>query len=446
MTIFFNFFVELNGRYQGFFIPPRYRQSRAIAFKAFASKLADMHISSLIDELEDAIASGSPQKRLQSLWRVVDLFDDGTTRYSDEQVALFDDVIMRLSAEIEAKARAKLARRMAPIANPPAKLIRSLAFDDDAAVAGPVLSRSPGLSEADLVATATSKSQDHLYAITQRESLSVAVTDVLVDRGDRHVVHSVVKNTGARFSDAGFGKLVARSRGDADLALRVGGRRDIPRQHFLKLVETASASVRSKLEAANPELAGAVHDAVADVVGKLRSDLRNASADYVNARAQVERLRQLGRLGEADIYNFARERKFEQTAVALSLLCDIPVDVVERALLDENADMVLILVRAAQCSWTTAKALLLMQAADRGIAAQDLDRALRSFQRLTSETAQRVLEFYLVRCESERTGAASGLERVATVDDERLRGDHAVVGAQKQDGAGDVLGSAVALQ
>jgi uncharacterized protein (DUF2336 family) len=368
-----------------------------------------MQISSIIDELEDAIASGSPEKRQRALWQVMDLFMDGS-RYSDDQVALFDDVILRLAAEIEAKARVKLARRLAPVASAPPKVIRSLAFDDDAAVACPVLTASPRLEDADLVATAASKSQDHLFAIAQRKSLSVAVTDALIDRGDRHVVRSVAVNAGARFSDAGFGKLVARAHADETLALRVGARRDIPRHHFLKLVETASATVRAKLETANPQLAEAVHDAVAEVVGHMKSELRNASADHMTARAHVERLHQLGRLGEPDIYDFARERKFEQTVVALSFLCSVPVDVVERALLDESADMVLILSRAAQCSWTTAKAILLMQAADRGIAAQDLDRALRSYQRLSSETAKRVLEFYHLRCQGEADAAQSAGE------------------------------------
>ena len=360
-----------------------------------------MQISSLIDELEDAIASGSPEKRLNSLWRVIDLFMEGANRYSEEQVAVFDDVILRLAAEIEAKARAKLSRRLAPVANAPIKVIRSLAFDDDTAVAVPVLTESERLDEADLIANASTKSQDHLDAIAQRKTLSTAVTDVLVHRGDHRVVRSVAQNAGARFSDAGFGKLVARARGDDTLALGVGSRRDIPRHHFLKLIETASAAVCAKLEAANPQCASAVHDAIAEVAAKLRSELRNSSADHATARAQVERLQQLGRLGEADIYDFARAQKFEQTAVALSRLCGVPVDVVERALLDDNADMVLILVKAAQCSWTTAKAILLMQAADRGIAAQDLDRALRSFQRLGIDTARRVLEFYHLRNQPE---------------------------------------------
>ena len=76
--------------------------------------------------------------------------------------------------------------------------------DDDIEVARPVLTRSERLSEHTLVATANSKSQQHLYAITQRDALSEAVTDILVERGDRDVVHAVVKNRGARFSDAGF--------------------------------------------------------------------------------------------------------------------------------------------------------------------------------------------------------------------------------------------------
>src|SRR5262249_6469287 len=184
--------------------------------------LSEMQISSLIDDLEDAIASGSSEKRLNSLWRVIDLFMDGASRYSDEQVALFDDVILRLAAEIETKARAKLARRLAPVGNAPVKVIRSLAFDDDSTVACPVLTESTRLDDDDLVASARTKSQYHLTPTAQRKPPTPAVTDVLVDRGDHQVVRSVAKNAGARFSDAGFGKLVARANSDDTLALRLG--------------------------------------------------------------------------------------------------------------------------------------------------------------------------------------------------------------------------------
>jgi uncharacterized protein (DUF2336 family) len=75
--------------------------------------------------------------RLKIIDRVTDLFAAGSRSYSDEQISLFDDVLRRLAADIEIKARAKLAHRLAVIDNAPPVLIRSLAFDDAIEVAEP---------------------------------------------------------------------------------------------------------------------------------------------------------------------------------------------------------------------------------------------------------------------------------------------------------------------
>jgi uncharacterized protein (DUF2336 family) len=272
-----------------------------------------------------------------------------------------------------------------------------LAFDDDIEVARPVLAQSERLDERTLLANASSKSQLHLFAISQRKSLSEAVTDVLVERGDRNVVHAVVKNTGARFSDAGFRMLVTRSAGDDDLAAEVGMRGDIPRQHFLVLLEKASSAVRARLAAENPQANTTIEGVVAEVVGGIRNEARNASPDFAAAQAAVERQNRLRRIGEAEIYQYARERKFEETAIALSLMCDTPIDVVERALLDPGAEIVLILAKVAGLSSTTTKAILLLRAADRGMSAKDLEQALSSFNRLQPDTARRVLGFFRTR-------------------------------------------------
>src|SRR5262249_47028726 len=153
------------------------------------------------------------------------------------QIGLFDEVIAKLTNAIEAKARAKLSIRLADVPSAPAGVVRMLAFDDDIEVARAVLVGSERLEEAHLVAHAQSKSQQHLAAIAERKSISEAVTDVLVTRGDHHVARSVAKNAGARFSEAGFRMLVKRSASDDALALHVGARRDLPRQHFLGLLE-----------------------------------------------------------------------------------------------------------------------------------------------------------------------------------------------------------------
>jgi uncharacterized protein (DUF2336 family) len=351
----------------------------------------------LLDELETTLTTGTISRRVEILTRITDLFIDGAQHFSEDQIGVFDDVMARLVTAIEVKARAKLANRLAPIANAPSHVIQMLAFDDDIEVAHPVLAQSERLNEQELLANATSKSQQHLFAISQRKSLSEALTDVLVERGDREVVHSVVKNSGARFSDAGFRMLVKRSTDDDALATEVGMRSDIPRQHFLVLLDKASNEVRARLAAENPQAGTAIEGVLAEVVGGIRNDARNASPDFAAAQAAVERQNRLRRIGESEIYQYAKARKFEETAIALSILCDTPIDVVERALLDPGAEIVLILAKVAGLSTTTTKAILLLRAADRGMSADDLERALSSFGRLHTDTARRVLGFFRTR-------------------------------------------------
>jgi uncharacterized protein (DUF2336 family) len=352
---------------------------------------------SLLDELETTLASGSSSRGIAILTSVTDLFINGAQRFSEDQIGVFDDVMARLMVRIEAKARAKLAQRLASIANAPSNVIHLLASDDDIEVARPVLTRSERLSEHTLVATANSKSQQHLHAITQRDALSEAVTDILVERGDRDVVHAVVKNRGARFSDAGFRVLVTRSDGDDALASEVGMRGDIPRQHFLMLLEKASSAVRARLAAENPQASDAIDGVMAEVVGGIRDEIRNSSPAFAAAEAAVARQNRIRRIGESEIHQYARDRKFEETAIALALLCDTPIDVVERALLDPGAEIVLILAKVAGLSSTTTKAVLLLRAADRGMSTEDLEQALMSFNRLQPGTAKRVLGFFRTR-------------------------------------------------
>jgi uncharacterized protein (DUF2336 family) len=362
--------------------------------------------SSLIDELERALAAGTSAQRAEMLARITDLFLAGASRYSEVQINLFDEVIGKLASAIEAKARGKLAARLATASRAPVDTLRMLAFDDDIEVARPVLKDSEHLREADLLASARSKGQPHLLAISERKSLSEAVTEVLVTRGDREVAHSVVRNSGARFSDAGFRILLRRSAGDDALAVQMGARRDLPRQHFLSLLQQASTAVRARLALENPHAAAAVQSVLREVVGGIQSETRKVSDKYALAREEVMALKRAGHLGEAEAYRYAREGCFEQTVVALSLLCDIEIDAVEQALQDREHDLTLILAKVAGFSSTGAKALLLLKTADRGISTQDLDSALKSYEKLHAESAERVLGFHRARVRSRALPAA----------------------------------------
>ena len=349
---------------------------------------------SLLDELVSPVAGATAKHRHKIIDRVTDLFAAGSRSYSDEQISLFDDVLRRLAADIEIKARAKLAHRLAVIDNAPPVLIRSLAFDDAIEVAEPVLIYSERLTDDDLVENATTKSQDHLYAIAQRLKLSEKVTDVLVERGDQRVVHKVVKNKGARFSLAGFGKLTGRARYDRKLTLALGERSDLPRQYFLKLLEAASSKVRAKLEASNPQLVMAIRDTVDDVATAMQREVRKGSRAHAVAVREAKRRFNVRPITEASVHGPAHAQDFEKTVVALARLGVFPVDLVERALLDEGDDMLLLLAKAAGCSWTTTRELLLMFVANRNLKPDDITRAFERYKKLSQETARNIVNFY----------------------------------------------------
>src|SRR6476646_8235378 len=97
---------------------------------------------SLLDELQTTLTHGTVARRVETLRRVTDLFLSGAVDFSDEQIALFDDVFQCLMLHIETSARQLLANRLAPVDTAPPLTIRPLPFDAAIEVAGPVLSQS----------------------------------------------------------------------------------------------------------------------------------------------------------------------------------------------------------------------------------------------------------------------------------------------------------------
>ena len=348
---------------------------------------------SLIDELNEAVAAGDAKRRLRIMLRIADLFAAGARNYSGQQIAVFDDVLQELTADIELGARAELAHRLARINGAPPRVVRSLAFDDAIEVAGPVLTHSAQLTDGDLIENASTKSQAHLLAIAQRLQLSEAVTDVLVARGDRRVVNKVVRNRGARFSLAGYEKLTVHARRDKRLTLALGRRGDLPRQCFIKLLEAASASVRARLEAEHPQAEDAIRDVVDDVATLMQREARAGSEAHAAAARDAKSRFRVAGASEASVHAPARAQEFEKTVVALARLGRFPVDLVERALLDEGEDMVLLFAKAAGCSWTTTRELLTMYAANRKITPDDMTRSIERFDKLSRKTAQSIVSF-----------------------------------------------------
>jgi uncharacterized protein (DUF2336 family) len=346
---------------------------------------------SLIFELEEAISSDATARNAEKLRRVIDLFVNGAVHFSEEQIAVFDDVIGYLADKIETAARAELAERLAPIPNAPPIVIRKLAFDDEIVVAAPVLTLSARLGDEVLIENAKTKSHGHLMAISRRQSVSAVVTDVIVQRGNREVVRCIAANSGAKFSQGGYSTLVHRSAGDDELSTCVGLRPDVPRNVYLQLLAKASERVREKLRVAHPHASREIQEVIASIGSRMASTAAATSRNYLAAQAVVASLHAGGKLGEADLMNFALAGKFEEATAALAQLCNVPVEFAERAMLQKRPETVLILCKAVGYSWPTIEALLELRVRGCGLAPSDLDECLKSFEFLKRPTAEKVL-------------------------------------------------------
>jgi uncharacterized protein (DUF2336 family) len=350
---------------------------------------------SFLDDLEEAVARGTPESRARALWHTTDLMIAGD--FSDDEIWTFGEVVTRLADEIEVAARAQLSERLAHFDQAPVNIIHKLAFDDAIEVAGPVLRDSKQLETYALVANACTKSQAHMLSISKRETLEERVTDELVKRGDQDVVNSVASNTGAKFSDFGFLNMVQRAEGDSILAEQLGLRKDIPRHVFQQLIAKATADVRKRLESERPDMARQIQSSVTDLGGELQSKFGPVSRTHFVAKRVVTTQHKSGNLNEASISTYARSHRLEEVTIGLSLLCALPNDVIERALFDKNRETLLILAKALNFSWATMMALLFLGAKDHRITASDLKRLETDYENLNIETSRSVLAFYQSR-------------------------------------------------
>ncbi len=348
----------------------------------------------VVEELERTLVSEAPEKRIDILLRVTDLFLTSPVKLALDKALLFDDIINRLVAHLERRALATLSMRLACSANGPTQAIKRLASHEDIEVAGPLLARSTSLSDQSLVEIAQSKSQQHLSKIAERSVLSPAVTNVIVERGDRDVVHKVVANAGARFSRFGMSTLVMRADGDDELIETIAGRSDVSPIVFSQLIDYATEEARDRLLAsAQPEMRATLDRIVHQVADRMAS-IAATTSDWAAAQRLVHSFGQDTELTKAKILQFANGKKVAETVTALSVLSKIPTNLIGRLVCDRYGFGAMVLCRSINLDWYTSYAVLTINPADTTSRTDELKELEEDFKRLAVSSAQRILWYW----------------------------------------------------
>lgn len=361
-----------------------------------------MTVFNLIDELESSINSGCPAARVGTLRKITNLFLSEASRLSEDQVSLFDDLLIYLSQKIEKTALVELSISLASVGNAPPRLVGHLARNNEIEVAGPVLTHSIQMKDEDLAEIAQSRPESHLYAISQRSEIDERVTDVLIEHGSRRVAHMLVRNKGAKFSDAGFSALVKSADRDDTLCELLGARLDIPQHLLKKLFTQATEIARSRILMSAPaEHAESLLKFAERAATNIKSELVK-SRDYVASDRLVENLNIRGELSEKALCQFARDGRHAEITSALALFCNAPAEFVERIVENANTEGLVILCKAAKFHWSSLDALLKAGVSSGVKSEQELNETKIAFARLSHAAANRALRFMMVQATVKR--------------------------------------------
>jgi uncharacterized protein (DUF2336 family) len=352
---------------------------------------------SLIPGLDEIVKYGDPKRRAEAARRIADLFLVGAANFRSDHVDLFDSVLTDLVPHTDLAARADLAERLSILANAPRALVGQLAREDEIAIAGPLLRRSPVIDEKALIEIARMKGQGHLLAMSERPTLSPDLTDVIVRRGDRDVVRCAAGNAGAQFSQAGYSELIKRAAKDGVLTLKVGQRADLSDLQLKNLLAGSIDIIRRRLfEVVKPVRQEEIKQAISEISGDVEEV--ESRRDFAPAQRSILALHNAGELNEAALLGFAKSHKYEESVVALSAMSGVKIATLDRLIAGDRHDPILIVGKAIGLEWATVRALILLRLGPSRVPSPaDIESARVNFSRLMPSTAERVVGFWQTR-------------------------------------------------
>lgn len=347
----------------------------------------------IIAEVEGAVRGGSPARRIQILRQVAGLFISNAARLDERQIGIFDDVLLCVLDQVEARALSQLSIMLAEVPSPPREATLRLACHEEPNVAVPILRNSSSLSDIDLIAIAHDCSQQHLLAIANRISLGETLTAALLARADAAACRALAGNPGARFCDAGYAALVARAVRDAAIADSLVLRPDTPATVLGELLAKVTKPERARLVAlAPPHVRGAMQTA-AERVEVQATSKPPAPVDYTEAKATVLALSKSGKLADQAVNRFAVHQEQRNLVAALSLLATVETETIEPLIDQSNGYGLMVACRASRLNWNTTLAVITHRKKAPRLSPQDVEQRREAFEALPLSIAQWTIRF-----------------------------------------------------
>lgn len=355
---------------------------------------------SRLQDLIELAREDSSDKRRELLREITDCFFARPP--GPAEASLYDDVLSRLSADMEADVRAELGLRFADSDLAPPGLVRRLAADAEPAVAVPVLSRSPVLTGDDLLEVVRTRGQEHLQAVCARPAVPEPVAEVIVERGDDATIGVLLENEGACLSRHATELAVERAKRNPALHAAVVHRRDLPLDLLNDMYFVVEASLKQRILQENAQIDPVrLEDALRAQRLKRAIDSGALPTDYVDAETRVMAFLKQGNLDPQTLIRFLRDGGPAFT-IAIAQMTDVDFVTADRVLKSREVDAIAVICKAADLEravFVTVAVVLLGQTDDAIAHAREYGELYAALPR---EAAQRTLRFWRLRRETAR--------------------------------------------
>ncbi len=336
----------------------------------------------------DAIDGWPPERWADILNQVTKFFVGHADSLAAHQIALFDDVFVRLIDRVDRQLLIQISRQLTDAKCTLPKATRRLALHEDESISLPIL-KSGSLAQDLLIEVAQSCDSKQRLAVACRYDVGRPVSEALVRCGDRTVHYALAENKGAKLSEESWARLIQLGESDPGLAQRLGRRRDIPtplkRRLHSKLEDTRMRELNA--------LPGVMRDQIENTIATTKIEASSDAPDYASARAKLVELNRKGRLNDSTINRFAISGEYTNVVTALALLTGSPTDVIERLVASDSIEGLVLACKASRLDWATAHAIAKHRPGHSPVPAEEMEKAKKTFETFSLSAAQRTVRF-----------------------------------------------------
>jgi len=275
------------------------------------------------NDIESLLKNPSAEMRAGIAAKVADTFDGA--KLSARERVLAEQILRIMAKDAAERVRLALAMSLSHSTDVPRDVALALANDIDN-VAAPFLAATPVLSEKDLVELVRASSGVKQQAIARRTEVPWPVADALVENGGREVVRTLVRNPGAKITEAAYGRILDRHADDPEITEPMVRRSELPLTVAERLVAVVTDQLRSHLirhhkvpsRVAERLAAQSRERATVGLVG-------DSGGDGVRVGELVQQLRASGRLTPSLLLRAACTGDMRLCEEAFAQLAGVPV-------------------------------------------------------------------------------------------------------------------------